>query len=36
MLAALDSICRRTDEVVFALYPDVSELKVVQSENGKA
>jgi hypothetical protein len=36
VLAALDSICRRTDEVVFALYPDVSELKVVQSENGKA
>jgi hypothetical protein len=36
VLATLDSICRRANEVVFALYPDVSELKVVQSENGKA
>lgn len=36
VLATLDSICRRADEVVFALYPDVSELKVIQSENGKA
>jgi hypothetical protein len=36
MLATLDCICRRADDVVFALYPDVSELKVVQSENGKA
>ena len=36
VLARLDSICRQAGEVVFALYPDVSELKVVQLENGKA
>jgi hypothetical protein len=36
VLGTLDSICRQAGQVVFALYPDVGELKVVRAENGKA